>query len=234
MQGWFPYDADNWGVLGVIISERWILTAGHSLPKDGFYNAYTSDGTSYDVEEIIPFSPCNPKMTRCKNDIALVKLKKLIKFSENVGPICIPSHSTQESFLQNRSKPGMILTNVDRSGLKKRTVQIRGGRDCTHYRFSNHMICAGDLRRACAGDSGSPLVFSRKEINNVNHAAKMSEKNIAYLSGVLSWGNDIIHETNSHMFDFDNCNSDPQFLAYTNIATKLKWIKDKTGVTAYA
>jgi hypothetical protein len=235
MQGWFEFEADNWGVLGVILSERWLLTAGHSLQKTNFYKAYTADGSFFDIAEIIPYSPCSPKKTRCKNDIALVRLKSPIVFKKNVRPICIPSHSTQQSFLRNQSKPAMILANADTNALYKRTVRIQGAKHCTHFKFSSHMICAGGSQKFCAGDSGSPLMFSRKETNNINMAKSKKEKNIAYLSGVLSWGNDIIHETSSHDFDVDECKlSAPQFLAYTNIATKLKWIKDKTGISTHA
>ena len=228
MQGWFTYEADKWGILGVILSDKWILTAGHSLHKTGFYRAYASDGNSIDIEELIPYSTCNPKRTQCKNDIALLKLANPIKFTKDIRPICIPDTAMQQSFLQNRSEPAMILTNLGTTGLQKRTVRVHRARDCKHYSFSHHMICAGDLRGACAGDSGSPLVFSRKEYNKHD---KKSYKYIAYLGGVLSWGNDIIHETDAHEFDFDECDSDPQFLAYTNIAKKLKWIKNKTGIT---
>lgn len=230
MQSWFDYESENLGVLGVILSNKWVLTAGHSLEKDGFYRVYTNDDNSAEVAEIIPYSSCKPKKTECKNDIALVKLTNPIKFAENVRPICIPDLAKQQSFLQNRSEPAMILTKLGGNGLQKRTVQVHRAKDCKRYRFSHHMICAGGLRGACAGDSGSPLVFTRKEYNK-NYGDRRSYKHIAYLSGVLSWGNDILHETDLHDFDFEECDSDPQFLAYTNVAKKLKWIKDKTGIT---
>lgn len=223
MQGWYAHGVKIWGVLGIILNERWLITAGHSLEKDGFYKITTNDGEVIDTAEIVPYSRCNVRETKCKNDIALVKLSKPIKFTNNVRPICIPDHATQLTFLQNRSEPAMILNDADTSNLHKRTVRVqRPGNNCNHFSFSNHMICAGLLRGACSGDTGSPLMFTREV---------QKGKYIAYLGGVLSWGTDILHENEEGELDIEKCKSDPTFLAYTNIAKKLKWIKDKTGIT---
>ena len=225
MNGWFTVEANKLGVLGVILSDNWVLTAGHSLHNLVSYRAYTNDGNSYEVSEIIPYSSCDPRSTQCKNDIALVKLSSPITLAKNVRSICIPKIEMQQSFLRNRSEPAMMLTNLGINGLRMRTVRIHRARDCTHYSFSSHMICAGSLQGGCAGDSGSPLVFSRETDNHHNDKNK---KYTAYLGGILSWGQDILHDA----IDMDECHSDPQFLAYTNIAKKLKWITEKTGITA--
>lgn len=224
MNSWFQYDTTIWGVLGVILSNKWVLTAGHSLDNRMSYRAYTNDGNHYEVSEIIPYSSCDPRSTQCKNDIALVKLSSAITFADNVRSICIPRYDIQQSFLKNRSEPAMILTNLGMNGLRMRSVRVHRARDCIHYSFSSHMICAGSLQGGCAGDSGSPLVFSREADNHYNK----NKKYTAYLGGILSWGQDILHDD----IDMDACHSDPQFLAYTNIAKKLKWITEKTGITA--
>lgn len=229
LESWFRQETNKWGVLGIILSDKWVLTASHSLPKGGSYRVHTNNGGTADVAEVIPYSSCKPKIAHCKNDIALAKLARPIKFAENVRPICIPGRTKQQSFLQNRSEPAMILSNLGFNGLQKRTVRVRRSASCTHYSFSNHMICAGGERGSCAGDSGSPLMFSRREYNRINQVNR-ELKNIAYLSGVLSWGNDILHGADRFDFDFDECNSDPQFLAYTNIVRYLKWIQDETGI----
>ena len=227
MPGWFTYVIKIDGVLGVILNERWLLTAGHSLHKDGNYRANTNDGDAIDVEEIIPYSACKPKITECKNDVALIKLRRSIKFTKNVRPVCIPTLALQHTFLQNRNESALIFTTLP-NGLRKRSVRVNKSKACKYYHFSNHMICAGDLRGVCVGDSGSPLVFSRR-IQTQPHNKK-SFRHIAYLSGVLSWGNDVVH-INDGKVNFGQCDSDPQYMAFTNIAKKLKWIKNKTGVT---
>ena len=226
MSGWFTVEAKKYGVLGVILSNKWVLTAGHSLQSFISYRAYTNDGNSYDISEIIPYSSCDPRSTECKNDIALVKLSTSITFTKNVRSICIPSNEMQQTFLRNRSEPALVFTNIGMNGLQKKTVRVRRTRDCRHYSFSSHMICAGSPQGGCAGDSGSPLVFARKA--NKHYSDRVNNKYTAYLGGVLSWGQDILNDA----IDMEACHSDPQYLAYTNIAKKLKWIKEKTGITS--
>lgn len=221
------------GVLGIILNEKWVLTAGHSL-GDESYNIHTNDGDSIGVSEIIPYSTCDVKAGQCKSDIALVKLATTIKFTQNVRPICLPVSAIQESFVGNRSEPGMILRRPN--GLQKRTVRVRRPKDCSHYPFSKHMICAGDQRNVCAADSGSPLMFTRKIYNDNRYTTKKNknkDKYIAYLAGVLSWGTDILGGDDEFAAD-DSCDSHPRFLAYTNIVRYLKWIQDKTGTTPYS
>lgn len=231
-KGWMSMEILQWGQIGVILGEKWILTAGHPMSDMYNYRIRTNDGKVIDVENVMPYSRCKPKITECKNDIALLKLVAPISFKRSVRPICIPNHRKQMTFLKNKNEAATILTNIGPNGMLKRTVHVCDAGNCTHYRFSSHMICAGGLKGVCAGDSGSPLIFTRYEHTNTVHDITRY-RNIAYVSGILSWGNYIMHNDNqSDDFDFDKeCKNDPQHLAFTNIGKKIHWIKEKTGIS---
>ncbi|GFT03777.1 serine proteinase stubble [Nephila pilipes] len=119
-------------------------------------------------------------------DIALLKLKDTIMFSERIRPICL----TKKYFLES---PGMAATvigwgEMEEGGnstrrLKEAVVPIRSPAECKRilrqqpYALGSYSICAGGypLEDSCEGDSGGPLQV-KDECGRWN------------LIGLVSWG----------------------------------------------
>lgn len=108
------------------------------------------------------------------NDIALLKLHTPFEINNLVSPICLPSPNDEMSV----DSRGTILGwgkkwDLDSHGthvLHEAEVPIVGQEDCRNvykdkYMITDNMVCAGFKRGmvdSCAGDSGGPLLFSKK------------------------------------------------------------------------
>ncbi|NXE56926.1 TMPS5 protease, partial [Casuarius casuarius] len=148
-------------------------------------------------------------------DIALMKLKVPLNFSDAVGAVCLPP-SRQDLLHGTRCwVSGWGYTSPDQAQvtetLKEALVPLIGTRRCNSScmyggELSARMLCAGYPRGqvdACQGDSGGPLVCR--------------DGSTWRLVGIVSWG--------------QGCGEPNHPGVYTNVAQLLPWIYQVTEVT---
>lgn len=181
---------------GSLINSRYVLTAAHctggrddpTQVRLGEWDAESREDcdtvggnrvcapavVDVDVEQVIrhPDYSDNPRSNNyLQNDIALLRLRSPVRFSEAVKPICLPDGSTR---LNLDGKKVVVAgwgkdRNRGSSGtrfLMKASVPVVDDRECARvYRErgisldGDSQICAGGQRGidSCQGDSGGPL-----------------------------------------------------------------------------
>ncbi|XP_069750949.1 transmembrane protease serine 5-like isoform X2 [Narcine bancroftii] len=166
---------------GSILDQYWIITAAHCVHRlsiahnwrvyagilDRELILFTSLPT-YIVEKIIYSSEYNDDTH--DHDIALMKLKKPITFSNTVRAVCLPRYNQQ------------IIPDDTENILKEAVVPLISTERCNSSCMYNgaltpRMLCAGYKEGkvdACQGDSGGPLVCE--------------DISAWHLTGVVSWG----------------------------------------------
>ncbi|CAK1548119.1 unnamed protein product [Leptosia nina] len=170
---------------GSILTERWVLTAAHCTKPYREYigrmravvgtNKLNSGGDQYELEKITEHEKYNkPAITY---DIAVIKLKKDIKFGEKVGKISLPSSNTPGDVELLTS--GWGYTTNDRynrkppNDLQKLTVSSLSVSECQkklerfkRSPFSDRQICTFKKQGQgiCQGDSGGPLVHKKEVV----------------------------------------------------------------------
>ncbi|KAL7863249.1 hypothetical protein SRHO_G00122330 [Serrasalmus rhombeus] len=210
---------------GSIVSELWVITAAHCLEeckdKDfivrvGEHDVSKKDSTEQDlgVEKRVVHPRYNPAVSLYNHDVALLRLRSPIRFSEHVGPICLGPKAFTESLLNLDSlavvsgwgrlrfngQPATTLQKVevpfvDRSKCK----------DSSSDRITHVMFCAGysdGAKDACQGDSGGP------------HANQFHKT--WFLTGIVSWG--------------EECAKKGKYGVYTRVGSYYKWIQYMMGI----
>ncbi|KXJ23520.1 Plasma kallikrein [Exaiptasia diaphana] len=207
---------------GSIIARDWIVTAAHCFsksrnPRDytvtiGEHNLKDTDGDEQKIaiKKII----CHPRYNEYKHhkfdyDVALLKLKTNITYTDMVRPICLPT---------KRFSPGtncyvtgwgyLFETEPGPSVLRQAIVPLISQKDCEKnfkdqdHPISSRMLCAGKAKGgandACEGDSGGPL-------------SCMASSGAWELAGVVSWG--------------VGCASKDRYGVYANMENLKGWIK---------
>lgn len=220
-----------------LISDRWILTAAHCLLYPPWDKNFTENDllvrigkhsrTRYErnIEKISMLEKIyiHPRYNWRENldrDIALLKLKKPITFSDHIHPVCLPDRQTAASLLQAGYKGRVTgwgnlketwttsVNEVQPSVLQVVNVPIVERPVCkasTRIRITDNMFCAGykpdEGKRgdACEGDSGGPFVM------------KSPFNNRWYQMGIVSWG--------------EGCDRNGKYGFYTHVFRLKKWIQ---------
>ncbi|XP_037123211.1 transmembrane protease serine 5 isoform X1 [Syngnathus acus] len=206
---------------GSIISSQWIITAAHCvhnyrLPQVSSWAVYTgvvtrssanmAERTGHAVETIVYND--NYNHVSHDSDVALMKLRTPLNFSDTVRPVCLPRYNYDPPAGTQCWISGWGYTQPDgvhsSNTLKEAAVPIIGTNECNSSCMYNgeitaRMLCAGYTEGkvdACQGDSGGPLVCQ--------------DENVWRLMGVVSWGN--------------GCAEPNHPGVYTKVAKFLGWI----------
>ncbi|XP_078621134.1 trypsin-2-like [Branchiostoma floridae x Branchiostoma japonicum] len=199
IHGAWPWQVSlrEWGIFhfcgGALIHKRWVLTAAHCV-DDGSKPHVTlgdnresgDDGTEVTIKTQKVFIHPNYGSGFNNYDVALLKLKKRVRFNKYIRPVCLPSQSST-----TLPPPGTVCSitgwGTTREGgsspnrLQEADVPIVSDSQCSsvhRFRFdSSSEFCAGYMAGGidtCQGDSGGPLVCEK----DGNY----------FLHGVTSWG----------------------------------------------
>ncbi|XP_076147233.1 transmembrane protease serine 5 [Alosa pseudoharengus] len=208
---------------GSIITSQWIVTAAHCvhnyrLPQVSSWVVYAGIVTrnsakmgeyiGHAVEKIIYNKNYNHRTH--DNDIALMKLKTPLNFSDTIRPVCLPKYDFDLSGGTQCWISGWGYTQPDDvhipDTLKEAPVPLISTKKCNSscmYKgeITPRMLCAGYTEGkvdACQGDSGGPLVCQ--------------DDGVWRLVGVVSWGT--------------GCAEPNHPGVYTKVAEFLGWIYD--------
>ncbi|XP_003781330.1 prothrombin [Otolemur garnettii] len=220
-----------------LISDRWVLTAAHCLLYPPWDKNFTENDilvrigkhsrTRYErnIEKISMLEKVyiHPRYNWRENldrDIALLKLKKPITFSDYIRPVCLPDKEivarlfragykgrvTGWGNLREKWTPGTeegqpkVLQVVNLPLVERQVCKAS-----TRIRITDNMFCAGykpdEGKRgdACEGDSGGPFVM------------KSPYNDRWYQIGIVSWG--------------EGCDRDGKYGFYTHVFRLKKWIQ---------
>lgn len=179
--------------------------------RAGEHNLFFDEGNEQqrNISEVFVHPKYDP--VTVDNDIALLKLRQPLKINKHVSPVCLP----KDTDVMKDNARGTIL------GWGKRRPDAIFGTDALHaarvpitnaevckkvyskYYISDNMVCAG-LKRgqvdSCAGDSGGPLLFRKKETNRF------------HLYGITSFG--------------EGCGRKGRYGIYAKVPNMVNWIRE--------
>ncbi|XP_038634666.1 transmembrane protease serine 4a isoform X3 [Scyliorhinus canicula] len=177
---------------GSIINSQWVLTAAHCFPEEyhqiGNWKVYAgsetlySGGSSFSILKIVTNANYNSRTS--DYDIALVKVRSPLPYTDYIRPVCLPNHDAQ--FPKKNmawvtgwgytKEFGKVSTRLQQANVTMIDRDVCNQRQYYGGRITNRMLCAGYLAGkvdACQGDSGGPLVYHQMHWQ---------------LIGIVSWG----------------------------------------------
>ena len=216
---------------GSLINDEWVVTASHCLyekisnkserliaPADHilYFGVHSKHNRKTDrlvqkieVEQIF----VHPEFTSddLNNDIALIKLKKKVRFTNYIRPVCLPNkeYRKQGALLAKRGYAvGWGLTLKGEADIiQELTLPVVSKTECKkahfEYNVTESMFCAGRKRSyfdTCKGDSGGGFLFWDQK------------RKKWMLQGVISWGG-------------RSCGEAGKFSVYAKVARFTRWVK---------
>ncbi|EDW15445.1 spaetzle-processing enzyme [Drosophila mojavensis] len=206
---------------GTLINSRYVLTAGHCVASNqlqmygwelhsvrlGEWNISTAPDCiielankkrtcapmhiDIEVEKYIVHELYIPNSIDQMHDIALLRLKQFVSFTEYVRPICLPvgddvRNNNFEDYAMNVAGWGVTEDGKPSKVKLKITVDVWKLKNCQDkYRsyqmhLNSSQLCAGGKINidTCQGDSGGPLMV----------ATNVGMKEVFFVAGVTSYG----------------------------------------------
>ncbi|KAM8974930.1 coagulation factor X [Pelodytes ibericus] len=201
---------------GTILTPQFILSAAHCMNQTKYFkvvvgelNINKKEGTEsiHKVERII----IHPKFVRLTYDydIAVIKLKEVINFTDNIIPACIPDPDFADQVLMN--EPQAMISGFGRiheRGVQATKLQMlnipyvkrQRCKESSKFVITDNMFCAGydkKVKDACQGDSGGPHVTPFKDTY--------------FVTGIVSWG--------------EGCAQEGKYGVYTKVSNLYKWLR---------
>uniref|UniRef100_A0A182MTM1 Peptidase S1 domain-containing protein n=1 Tax=Anopheles culicifacies TaxID=139723 RepID=A0A182MTM1_9DIPT len=207
---------------GSILNKRWILTAAHCVSyttplsqtvQVGRTNiSRTEDDSIYAIEDVVIHPGYNPSDSYI-DDIALLKLRKPLVYSDQVRPVRMPKR-----FFEIDTQQSNVVTLVGwgrnaSDGPVQTTLQqidyyAVPNDECNRI-HGNHIypgqICAaepGGGKGQCSGDSGGPLMYNEFQVGIVSWSIKPCA--VAPFPGVLTKVSYYVDFINQHASEYNS------------------------------
>ncbi|XP_053996961.1 transmembrane protease serine 9-like [Hylaeus anthracinus] len=197
-----------------LINNDYVLTAAHCVRRLkrskmrvvlGDYDQHvTTDGRAVMRAVSAVIRHRNFDMNSYNHDVALLRLRKSVKFSKSIKPVCLPQKGTDPAGKEGtvvgwgRTSEGGMLAGI----VNEVQVPILSLSQCRMMKYranriTDNMLCAGrGSQDSCQGDSGGPLLV---------HEGDRLE-----IVGIVSWG--------------VGCGRPGYPGVYTRVTRYLKWI----------
>ncbi|XP_076382072.1 transmembrane protease serine 9-like [Megalopta genalis] len=197
-----------------LVNNDYVITAAHCVRRLkrskirvvlGDYDQYVNtDGRAIMRAVSAVIRHRNFDMNSYNHDVALLKLRKSVKFTKSIRPVCLPQTGTDPAGKEGtvvgwgRTSEGGMLAGI----VQEVQVPILSLIQCRKMKYranriTDNMICAGrGSQDSCQGDSGGPLL--------------VQEGDRLEIVGIVSWG--------------IGCGRAGYPGVYTRVTKYLKWI----------
>uniref|UniRef100_A0A8C1XRN5 Uncharacterized protein n=1 Tax=Cyprinus carpio TaxID=7962 RepID=A0A8C1XRN5_CYPCA len=170
---------------GSLINKQWVLSAAHCVhgyPRS-YFTVFLGRQTQggFNPNEVFRYvrliikHPSYNNFTN-ENDIALLKLRSPVTFTDYIRPVCLAAHNSvfnsgTDSWITGWGNIGEGVPLPSPNVLQEVEVPVIGNRQCNCLygvgEITDNMICAGLLeggKDSCQGDSGGPMVSRQSSV----------------------------------------------------------------------